>query len=266
MARVAIAGARVLLTGATGGLGSALARRLHAGGAALTLTGRRGGVLDALAAGLGARAIVADLAERDQVAWLVEQAGEVDVLIANAALPGSGRLASLEQVAIDRALEVNLRAPAALARALAPAMAARGRGQLVFVGSLSGRAPSAGASVYCATKFGLRGLALSLRAELASSGVGVTLVEPGFIREAGMYGDTDISLPRGVGTRTPDEVAEAVVRAIERNRGIVTVATPGLGSGAHIAGIVPDLAAWASRRMGGEDLALQFERQQSEKR
>jgi uncharacterized protein len=266
MAGVAIAGARVLLTGATGGLGGALARRLHAAGAALTLTGRRGDVLDTLAAELGARAITADLAERDQVERLLEGAGQVDVLIANAALPGSGRLATLEQAAIDRALEVNLRAPVALAHALAPGMAARRRGQLVFIGSLSGRAASAGASVYCATKFGLRGFALALRAELAASGVGVTLVEPGFIRGAGMYGDTDIALPRGVGTRRPEEVATAVVRAIERNRGVVTVATAGLGPGSYLAGIAPDFAAWASRLMGGEEVALQFEEQQAGKR
>jgi short-subunit dehydrogenase len=266
MGGVAIAGARVLLTGATGGLGGALARRLHAGGAVLTLTGRRAEVLETLAEQLGARAIRADLAERDDVERLLVQAGEVDVLIANAALPGSGRLSSLDQVAIDRALEVNLRAPAALARALVPAMAGRRRGQLVFVGSLSGRAASAGASVYCATKFGLRGLALSLRAELAASGVGVTLVEPGFIGEAGMYGDTDIKLPRGVGTRRPEDVADAVLRAIERNRGVVTVATPGLGTGSHLAGIVPDFAAWATRRMGAEDLTAQFEEQQAAKR
>jgi uncharacterized protein len=266
MAGVAIAGARVLLTGASGGLGGALARRLHAGGAVLTLSGRRADVLEALATQLGARAIRADLAERDEVERLLAQAGEVDVLIANAALPGSGRLTSLDQVAIDRALEVNLRAPAALARALAPPMMAHRRGQLVFIGSLSGRAASAGASVYCATKFGLRGLALSLRAELAASGVGVTLVEPGFIGEAGMYGDTDIKLPRGVGTRRPDDVADVVVRAIERNRGVVTVATPGLGAGAHVAGLVPDFAAWATRRMGSERLTLQFEDQQAGKR
>ena len=204
---VPLAGARVLLTGASGGIGGAIAARLGAAGARLVLSGRRGEVLDALAAQVGGRALVADLAERDQVTALLEAAGELDVLIACAALPGSGWLERLDERTVDRALEVNLRAPIAMAHAVLPGMVARGRGQLVFIGSLSGRAPSAGASIYCASKFGLRGFALSLRAELAGSGVGVSIVEPGFVREEGMYAQTGITLPRGVGTRRPDQVA-----------------------------------------------------------
>jgi short-subunit dehydrogenase len=263
---VPIAGARALLTGASGGIGAAIARRLARGGAQLVLSGRRAEVLDALASELGAHAVVADLAERGEVDRLLAAAGELDVLIACAALPASGRLARLEQLTVDRALEVNLRAPIALARALAPGMAERRRGQLVFIGSLQSKAATSGASVYCATKFGLRGFALSLRAELAPSGVGVSIVEPGFVREAGMYGDTAITLPRMIGTRSPAAVAEAVVRAIERDRGEVTVAPVTLSLGAQIASIAPGLAAWATRLGGGDRLAQQFEEQQAEKR
>lgn len=263
---VRIAGSRVLLTGATGGIGGAIARRLAAGGASLVVSGRRVDALDALASELGARAVRADLAERADVDALVAAAGELDVLIACAALPGSGRLATLEPHHVDRALEVNLRAPIALARALTPSMVERGRGQLVFIGSLSGRAASMGASIYCSTKFGLRGFALSLRAELAGTGVGVSIVEPGFVREQGMYADTAIKLPRGIGTRRPGDVAEAVARAIERDRGEVTVAPLAMGVGAQIASLAPGFAAWASRLGGGEQLALQFEREQADKR
>jgi short-subunit dehydrogenase len=266
MGGVTLAGARVLLTGASGGIGAAISRRLAAVGADLVLSGRRADALDALAAALGARAVRADLAERDEVEALIAGAGEIDVLIACAALPGSGRLATLDQRSVDRALEVNLRAPIALARALAPGMVARRRGQLVFIGSLSGKAASAGASVYCATKFGLRGFALSLRAELAPSGVGVSIVEPGFVREEGMYAETGIALPRGIGTRRPADVAEAVARAIERDRGEVTVAPPAISLGAQVASIAPEFAAWASRRAGGDRLALQFEELQADKR
>jgi len=230
------------------------------------LTGRRRDALDELAAELGARAIAADLAERGAVERLVAEAGELDVLVANAALPASGRLATREPAAIDRALEVNLRAPIALARALAPGMVARGRGQLVFIGSLQSKAASAGASIYCATKFGLRGFALSLRAELAGSGVGVSIVEPGFVSESGMYAETGIPLPRVLGTRRPSAVADAVARAIERDRGEVTVAAPLDAVGSALAGIAPGLAAWAMRVGGGDELALRFERQQAAKR
>ena len=85
-------------------------------------------------------------------------------------------------------LEVNLRAPIALARRLAPAMVERGRGQLVFVASFAGKVPSAGeSSIYTATKFGLRGFAHVLRAQMKRKGVGVSLVTPGPVRDAGMF-------------------------------------------------------------------------------
>ena len=266
MGGVAIAGARVLVTGATGGLGTVLARRLARDGARLTVTGRRADALEALAGELGARAIVADLAERADVDALVSAAGEIDVLISCAALPGSGRLQTLEAVHVDRALEVNLRAPVALAHALLPGMLERRRGALVFICSLAGTAATAGASTYCASKFGLRGFALALRAELAGSGVGVSHIRPGFIREQGMYARTEIALPRGVGSRTPDQVTDAVIRAIEHDRGEITVAPPMLGLGASLATLAPGLAAWASRRSGGERLSLEFEERQADQR
>src|SRR4051812_39620176 len=148
-------GARVLLTGATGGLGQAIARALHARGAVLTLTGRRVDVLEPLAAEIGARAVEADLALPDAPARLLEEAGEVDVLVANAGLPGSGRLDSFSVEEIDRALFVNLRAPMLLAQALSERMVERRSGHLVFMSSLSGKAGVPGTSVYTATKFGL---------------------------------------------------------------------------------------------------------------
>ena len=142
---------------------------------------------------------------------LIAEAGEVDVLIANAALPASGAFTELTQAEIDRMLEVNLRAPIALARALAPAMVARGGGHIVFISSLSGKAASPASSVYSATKFGLRGFALGLREDLRPHGVGVSVVLPGFIRDAGMFADAGVELPPGVGTRTPEEVAAGVI-------------------------------------------------------
>jgi short-subunit dehydrogenase len=259
-------GARVLLTGASGGLGQALARRLAGERCELILTGRRGEVLEALAGELGALALPADLAERDEVERLLRQAGELDVLIANAALPASGRLVALEQIDVDRALEVNLRAPIALAHRLVPAMVARGSGHLVFIGSLSGKAPSGGASVYGATKAGLRAFALALRSELAAAGVGVSLVSPGFIADAGMFTDTAIKLPRGMSTTSAGAVSEAVVRAIVRNRGEIDVAALPMRLGAGAANLAPATAARVGRLIGAEALALEFERRQADKR
>src|SRR5437016_620020 len=129
----------VLLTGATGGIGQATARALAARGAKLTLTGRRADVLEPLAREVNGRGVACDLDDRDDVERLIQEAGDVDVLVANAAMPGSGHLLALSQEQIDRMLEVNLRAPIRLARALGAGMAERGRGHLVFVSSLNGK-------------------------------------------------------------------------------------------------------------------------------
>ena len=263
---VRLDGARVLLTGATGGVGQAIARRLSSEGAQLVLTSRRSEALRALADDLGGQAIVVDLARRDEVERLLAGAGEIDLLVAKAALPGSGRLATLERDHLDRAIEVNLRAPIALAHGLLPSMLRRGNGQLVFIGSLSGKAPNGGASVYSATKFGLRGFALALRAELAPSGIGVSLVAPGFVSDAGMFADTMISLPRGLTTRTSGQVADAVVRAVVENRGEINVAALTMRLGADLANLAPGLAERAGRAIGADRLALQFEERQADKR
>jgi short-subunit dehydrogenase len=196
-----------------------------------------------------------DLSEAAEVERLLSEAGEVDILVANAALPGGGKLDSLTIDQIDRALEVNLRAPIALAHALAPEMVARGRGHLLFMSSLSGKAATAGSSIYNATKFGLRGFAGAMRAELYGTGVGVSAVFPGFIREAGMFADSGVKLPTGVGTRSPGDVAKAVVRAIEQNRGEVDVAPIALRLGSTFAGIAPELSATFTRKSGSDRIA-----------
>ena len=251
-----ISGSTVLLTGATGGLGAAIARELHGRGAQLILTGRRMEVLEAQAAELGARALAADLGDRADVDRLLSEAGEIDILVANAALPGAGRLDDFSIEEIDRTLEVNLRSPIAMARALAPAMARRGAGHLLFVSSLSGKAATSLSSLYNATKFGLRGFALGLRPELRAQNVGVSVVCPGFIRDAGLFADSGAKLPPGVGTRSPGDVARAVAEAIEHNRAEVDVAPLPLRMGTVFAGVAPGIAATVTRKTGGDKLAV----------
>jgi short-subunit dehydrogenase len=254
---VALVDGNVLVTGATGGLGQAIARAFAARGASLVLTGRRAEVLEPLTEELGARGVVSDLSRREEVDHLVDEAGEVDVLVANAALPGSALLTDLTQEQIDRLLEVNLRAPVALARALVPGMVERRRGHLVFMSSLAGKAAAPMSSMYSATKFGVRGFALALREDLRTRGVGVSVVAPGFIRDAGLFAEAGVRLPPWIRTRAPDDVARAVIRAVERNRAEVDVAPIGLRVGASFATVAPAVAAAVSRRFGGERIALE---------
>jgi uncharacterized protein len=261
-----ISGSTVLLTGATGGLGQEIARALWHKGAQLILTGRRVDVLQPLAKELDARALAVDLNDTAEIDRLVGEAGEVDILIANAALPASGMLDSFSMAEIDRALDVNLRAPIALAHAFAPQMCERKRGQLVFMSSLAGKAATPGSSLYNATKFGLRGFASAMRAELRESGVGVSTIFPGFIREAGMFAEAGVKLPPGVGTRSPRDVADAVVSAIERNRAEVDVAPVTLRVGSAISGLAPEVAARVSRAMGANKVVGQLADGQREKR
>jgi short-subunit dehydrogenase len=262
-----LSGARVLVTGATGGLGQAIARALAERGAGeLILTGRRAEVLEPLATELGARAIATDLADPDAPQRLLAEAGEIDVLVANAALPASGKLESFSFEELDRALTVNLRAPIVLARLLVEPMIERAHGHLVFVSSLSGKAASPGGSVYSATKFGLRGFALGLREDLAPKGVGVSVILPGFIRDAGMFAESGAKLPPFVGTKRPGDVARAVVGAIEHNRAEVDVAPLALRAGAIFAGLAPGPVGALQRRLGGSATSEQLARGQASKR
>jgi short-subunit dehydrogenase len=232
------------------------------------LNGRRAEVLEEVRSELGDRAevLAADLVDEGAAARLAHQAGAVDVLVANAGLPASGPVVDYSPEQLDRALDVNLRAPIQLTRALLPAMLERGRGHLVYVSSLSGKVASAGSSVYSATKFGLRGFASGLRADLHGTGVGVTVVFPGFVAGAGMFADSKVELPRGVGTVTPEQVAAAVVRGIEKQREELDVAPLALRAGVRLATLAPRTAARLQRRLGSERLGEDFANAQRGKR
>jgi short-subunit dehydrogenase len=252
---VQIHGRRALITGATGGLGQAIARGLAARGAQLLLTGRRADALEPLCRGTGGRAIISDLADRSTLPRVAREAAAADILVLNAALPASGVLLDYSDAQIDRALDVNLRAPILLARHVGEAMAQRGCGHIVFVSSLSAKAAAGGSAIYCATKFGLRGFALSLREDLQPHGVGVSIVAPGFIRDAGMFAASGVKLPWFAGTKRPQDVADAVVRAIEHDRAEITVAPLSVRIGASLSSVAPAPVMAIQRRMGGARVA-----------
>jgi NADP-dependent 3-hydroxy acid dehydrogenase YdfG len=197
------------------------------------------------AAGRGARAAggggrrprgACDLASAAEVTRLLGECSNADVLVANAALPATGVLESFSVEEIDRALDVNLRAPIVLARALSKGMVARSHGHLVFVSSLSGKAASARGSIYSATKFGLRGFALGLRRGPAGHGRRRLDRLPRLHQRRGDVPRVGREAAGYVAMKTPKDVAAAVVRAIERNRAEIDVAPLGLRLGTAVAG------------------------------
>jgi short-subunit dehydrogenase len=153
-----------------------------------------------------------------------------------------------------------------MARLATDEMISRRRGQLVFVSSVAGKIASSGASLYNATKFGLRGFSLALREDLRPHGVGVSAIYPGFIRDAGMFAEADVTLPWGIGTHTPGDVARAVSRAVERDLAEVDVAPLPLRLGARIAGVAPGLSARIQRLGGSERITRELAEGQRDKR
>ncbi len=259
----------MLLSGATGGIGRAIAEQLAGHGATLVLSSRRTEELGEVAKSLpgeGHEVIVADLARPGAAEELIEEAGELDAMVASAALPASGKLDHFSSEEVQRAIRVNLESPILMARALGPKLAERGQGHLVFISSLSGKVGSPRAALYGATKFGLRGFAFALREDLHESGVGVSVVSPGFVRGAGMWADAEVDPPPMIGMTTPGKVAKAVARAIERNRTEITVAPRRQRLAAELGYRHPGLAARIQRRSGAEQIASELAAGQSDKR
>jgi short-subunit dehydrogenase len=153
-----------------------------------------------------------------------------------------------------------------MARELGPRLADKGEGQIVLISSLSGKVGSPRSSIYNATKFGLRGFAFGFREDMHPQGVGVSIVSPGFVREAGMFHDAASKPPPGLGTTTPGKVAKAVVEAIRRDRNEITVAPLRQRLLAEFGYRHPEFAARAQRRGGADRIAAKLARGQADKR
>jgi NAD(P)-dependent dehydrogenase (short-subunit alcohol dehydrogenase family) len=212
-------GAVALVTGASSGIGQALAVRLVASGARVFAAGRDE---HALAAVSRATPVVADLAEpaapQRLARQVLDEAGRIDLLVNNAGAGSAGALAQQPPDVVDQVLCVNLRAPVQLTRAVLPGMLERGHGRLVFVTSIAGRLGVRDEAVYAAAKAGLDVFAESLRLEVAERGIGVTVVVPGVV-------DTPFFERRGrpyprrrPRPLPPARVAEAMLTAVESDR------------------------------------------------
>jgi short-subunit dehydrogenase len=236
-------------------------------GAKFVLSARTEETLNRLAKELGeSRVVVADLSKAGEPERLATEAGDVDVLVSNAGVPASGRLAGLKVEHIDRAIAVNLRAGLVLANALVPGMVKRKQGHIVFMSSVAGKVPSPGFSVYNATKFGIRGFGLALREELWGTGVGVSVICPTFVNEAGMWAETGLRANPMAGEVSPTSVAEAVWKAIAKNRAEVDVMPIQLRAGIKIMAVVPGLFATVARSTGATKPNETVEERQKHKR
>jgi short-subunit dehydrogenase len=207
-----------LVTGASAGLGRAIALALARRGVLVVAHGRDESRLAEVARRTGGIAIGADLADPAQVRRLageaLERAGRVDVLVHNAGVGWAGSLTDMDDGSADHLLAVNLAAPITLTRSLLPPMLARGTGHLLFVTSIAGRLGVAGEAVYAATKAGVDAFAESLRLELRGTGVTVGVLVPGVV-------DTTFFERRGTPYRRrrprplpPERVAEAAMRGV----------------------------------------------------
>ncbi|MCA1241619.1 3-oxoacyl-[acyl-carrier-protein] reductase [Stappia stellulata] len=176
-----------LVTGATGGIGAAIARALHARGATVALSGTRAEKLQALAGELGERVHVlpANLSKRDEVDALVPAAesamGQVDILINNAGITRDNIFMRMKDEEWDDVLEVNLTAGFRLCRAAVKGMMKRRSGRIVGIASVVGVTGNAGQANYAAAKAGMIGMAKSLAREVAARNVTVNTIAPGFI-------------------------------------------------------------------------------------
>ncbi|MGB8266636.1 MAG: SDR family oxidoreductase [Candidatus Velthaea sp.] len=217
MQRVAI------VAGASGGIGSVTVRTLLRDGFRVVAAAPEDALLAALrdelvSAGERARVVATDITKRDDVDRLVATAlvafGRIDALVNLAGIGSTPSLADDTDARMERVVAVNLLGAARLMQAVLPAMKAQRRGAIVNIGSVAGEVGVMG--IYSGTKFGLRGLTDTVRREVRSDGIGVTLVEPGFVR-------TQMNAAMGDGLPDPQIVADAIAAAIDRPRRRVIV-------------------------------------------
>jgi NADP-dependent 3-hydroxy acid dehydrogenase YdfG len=250
----ALAGAVAVVTGAAGGIGRAVARRLAEEGAWVVLTGRDEEALSGVDLGPGiAPAAVHLLDVRDAAAWervaaaVLEAFGRIDVLVSNAGIVDPGPHESLSPERLQALVDTNLLGAMLGARAVLPPMKARGGGAIVHVASLGGLVPMPFEASYAATKAAVRQFALSLRVEVAASGVRVSVVSPDSVDTPQLLQELafdEASLSFASPPLPPEAVARAVVKAIRSGAPEVLVPAAG-GLAARMAAAFPRLLLWA---------------------
>ncbi|BAZ50015.1 short-chain dehydrogenase/reductase SDR, HetN [Nostoc sp. NIES-4103] len=227
-----IAGQTILLTGASRGIGAFIARALAKEKATVVGVARSQQGLDQLSTEVKALGghwlgIKYDLSNVEDLPSLVQQinrlAGPIDILINNAGIEIYKNFQDYSTSELQSVLTINLLSGMELTRLLLPTMLHQKRGHIINIASLSGKKGNAYNSIYCASKAGLLMWSDSLRQELVSTGVDVSVICPGYVCESGMFADTGISAPNLAGTSKPTDVSQAVIQAIKQNQAEVIV-------------------------------------------
>ena len=182
-----LTGKVALITGATGGIGLSIAKKMKSNGAKLILSGTKQEVLTKLESELGdnVKSIVTDLGNKDDIISLANKSeqffGAIDILVNNAGITADGLLIRMKDKDWDRVIDINLSASMRLTRQVLRGMLKRKYGRIIFISSIVGHTGNAGQSNYAASKSALVGLTKSIAAEVASRGITCNLVAPGFI-------------------------------------------------------------------------------------
>jgi 3-oxoacyl-[acyl-carrier protein] reductase len=227
-------GQHALVTGASGGIGGAIARALHGQGATVALAGTREAALTSLAAELGDRAhvLTADLSHPEEAERLVKEAeavlGQIDILVNNAGITRDGLAMRMRDEDWQAVLDVNLTAGFRLIRAVLRGMLRRRHGRIVSITSIVGVAGNPGQANYAASKAAMIGMSKSIAAEVATRGITVNCVAPGFITTAMTDALTDEQRARGTAAiplgrfGAPEEIGAAVIYLASSEAGYVT--------------------------------------------
>lgn len=237
-----MSGRTALVTGATAGIGRAVALQLAREGADVIVHGRDSERGDAVVAeikdaGGNARFVQADLGDAEDVLRLAREAGDVDVLVNNAGIYKFHTTSEMTTELFDLHMDLNTKAPYLLVRSLAPGMVARGRGAIVNLGTVAASVPTTATGIYAASKAALEHLTQIWGAEYAEQGIRVNTVAPGPIRTPGTEADEATLQAIAAGMTAmhrvgePEEVAEAVVFLASDRASYITGAVLEVGGG-----------------------------------